>query len=54
MGQDVKLLRQLLGLTQAALAKRLQVHPLTVARWEQHPNKPISRMAQLILAQFQD
>lgn len=34
-GADIKRIRDGLGLTQAALAAKLGVHTLTVARWEQ-------------------
>jgi transcriptional regulator with XRE-family HTH domain len=33
-GATIRRLRRRLGLTQAALAARVGVHPLTVSRWE--------------------
>lgn len=43
-GEDVKALRARMGITQAELALLLDVHPMTVSKWERNcfPVKPFS------------
>jgi len=38
--RDIKELRKVLHLTQKELAKKLDVHPLTISRWERGIRKP--------------
>ena len=50
-GTDVQRLRRRLGLTQAALARKLGVHTLTVSRWEcdrVQVTEPMARLLRLL------
>ena len=51
MNNEIKLLRERLGLTQDAFAFRLGVAPYTVRRWESGKTKP-SRMARKLLGEI--
>ncbi len=42
--EQIKELRKKFGLTQTQLAKKLDVHPLTVSRWERGEIHPHSAM----------
>jgi DNA-binding transcriptional regulator YiaG len=39
-GEEIKLARKMLGMTQAKFAERLDVHRITVSRWERGVRKP--------------
>ncbi len=45
---EVKQLREQLGLTQKALAVRLQVSRITVIRWENQAAKPPAHVVELL------
>ncbi len=50
-GGTLRRIRKRLGLTQAALAKRLGVRPNTVARWERNElpiREPIAKLIRLL------
>ena len=47
-GTDVQRLRRRLGLTQAALARKIGVHTLTVSRWERGQVRVTEPMARLL------
>lgn len=51
---ELRKIRKALGLTQPALAARLGVHPVTVARWEISTRRipePTARLIRLLLAE---
>ena len=51
-GTEVRRLRRRLKLTQTGLAARLQVHPLTVSRWERgqvRVTKPMAALLRLLV-----
>jgi transcriptional regulator with XRE-family HTH domain len=50
--EDLKRKREKLKMTQAELAKRLDVKPLTVLRWE-NGQVPIPKMAELALKEIE-
>jgi DNA-binding transcriptional regulator YiaG len=39
-GEEIKLARELLGMTQVKFAELLDVHKITVSRWERGVRKP--------------
>lgn len=47
-GKKLKALRKASGLSQKALAAKLEVHTLTVSRWERDERKISKPMAKLI------
>lgn len=49
-GQRVKTVRLKLNCTQVQLAQRLEINPITIARWEKMSDRPYSREAELFLA----
>ncbi len=52
MGERIKLLRQELGLTQAAFASRLGIKPSAIANYEVGRNEPIDAVVSLICREF--
>jgi DNA-binding transcriptional regulator YiaG len=52
-GEELVALREKAGLTQADVAAALNVHPITIARWERRNGASLpKRGAQIILAYF--
>ena len=49
-GQEIRKWRELARMTQADLAKRLDVHPRTVSSWEQGRQKPPAMLATVLQA----
>ncbi|MFQ5849295.1 MAG: helix-turn-helix domain-containing protein [Candidatus Binatia bacterium] len=47
-GTELKGIREKMGWTQKELAKRLDVHRLTISRWEQY-HVPIPRVVEIVL-----
>lgn len=50
LGQRIHACRKMLGLSQRKLARRLGVHPDTVASWEQDRHRPVDRQKEGLLA----
>lgn len=48
LSEKLKVSRQILGLTQRAMAKRLGVDPTTLAKWERGISKPTKRSLTII------
>jgi putative transcriptional regulator len=51
-GEEIKLARELLGMTQAELAKRLDTHIMTISKWERGERKPSGAAAMAIKLLF--
>src|SRR5204863_9153426 len=48
IGEQLKEYRRGRGITQDALAKRLQIDPSTLARWERGEREPTGRLAECV------